>query len=171
MANVTVVSDPIEPPTIDRPSAEVQQREIFRRFEEAEASIQRDRSTIDLTKAAAAAAPEIPPEQLDSVIVQTPAGEVEFGPPSGVSMTLRIAQMLGDSNGNRLYLAALRTLMCVRKIDGKPVTPVTSEVEAQYLANLLGDSTVDYLFTVYVENWPPPGKGELQVLRKNKRVT
>jgi hypothetical protein len=65
----------------------------------------------------------------------------------------------------------LRTLMCVRSIDGKPVTAVTSMVEAQYLANTLTDPVLDFLFTTYMDTWPPPAAGELQILRKNKRVT
>lgn len=165
---VSVSSELLEVPVPEAGAAGddimAKRREMFRRHEEADGA-----GKIDLSKVTAQPAPVREP--IESVIVQTPAGEVEFGPPPGVSLTLRLAQMLGESNPNRLYSAMLRTLMCVRKIDNKAVTPITSEVEAQYLANLLGDGVIDYLFSVMVETWPPPAAGELQVLRKNKRVT
>lgn len=109
-------------------------------------------------------------EPIDSLVIATPVGEIEFGPPPGVSLTMRIATMMGEENPNRIQSAMLRTLMCVRKIDGKTVTPVTTMVEAQYLANQLTDPVLDFLFTTYLETWPPPAPGELQVISKNKRV-
>lgn len=129
---------------------------------------------LDLTKAAAE--DDVRREPLDSITVTglSASGEpleIEFGPPSGVSMTMRVAIMLGDENFNRTGVAMIRTLMCVRSVNGQKVTPITSKVEAQHLANILGDVLVDQLFMLYAENWSPANGGELQVLRKNKRVT
>ena len=141
-----------------------QRRAQFARFEQSEST----GNMLDLS--AATRSPSAPREMLDSVVLQTPVGEIEFGPPSGVSLTMRIALMTGESNPNRVMNAMYRTLMCVRKIDGAAVTPITNDVEAQYLANKLTDPVLDYLFEVLRENWPAPDSKDLQVLRKNKRI-
>lgn len=125
--------------------------------------------SLDLARATEV--PEAPREPLASVLVSTPAGEILFGPPTGISLTMRIAMMLGEKNANRTQQICLRTLMCVQAIDGQRVDPITSEVEAQYLANMLGDGVMDFLFGVLHEYWPPPNKQDLRVLSKNKRVT
>lgn len=163
---VEVIKDPIvfaEPSEgVSGEDIMARRRALFAKYEESTAE-----GKIDLE--AATKQPEAPREQIESVLVKTPAGEIEFGPPPGVSITLRMAQMMGEKNPNRYYMVLLRTLMCVRKIDGKAVTPVTSEVEAQYLANLLGDDALNYLFEVLIENWPPPQPGDLQILKKSPR--
>jgi hypothetical protein len=136
--------------------------EKFDRSQEGAPGIDLAKMTEDRTPAA---------EPLDSIVLQTPIGEIEFGPPAGVSLTLRIAIMMGEENPNRIQNAMLRTLMSVRSIDGKHVSPVGSMVEAQALANMLGDGVLDFLYLTMVETWPPPKKADLQILRKNKRVT
>lgn len=138
---------------------------LFEKFDRSEQGSDR---VLDLE--AATKESEAPREPIDSLVIQTPVGTIEFGPPAGVSLTMRIATMMGEANPNRLQSTMLRTLMSVRSVDGQKVTPITSMVEATYLANQLTDPVVDYLFLMLMDHWPPPRAGELQVLRKNKRV-
>jgi hypothetical protein len=166
---VTVLTHPED---IELPSPGVAADDIIARRKALHAlAEQRDAqaSAIDLTRETAE--PVKPREPIDSVMIATPAGEVEFGPPPGISLTMRIASMMGETNPNRTTHAMLRTLMCVRSIDGKPVTPVTNMVEATHLSNMLGDGVLDFLYSVLVDNWPPPAPADLQVVRKNKRIS
>lgn len=140
-------------------------RMLFERFENSESGENR----LDLT--AETSKPAVPVEKFESLTLQTPIGEIEFGPPSGISLTMRIATMMGESNPNRVTNAMLRTLMSVRSVNGRKVSPVTSMIEAQFLANELGDNILDFLFGTMAEYWPPPGPAELQVIRKSKRVS
>ena len=163
---------PISDPTtgVSGPGDIRERREaLFRQHDMASAP----ENTIDLAAAVEASldAEFSQDEGLDFIMVDTPAGEVEFGPPSGVSVTLRIANIMGETNPNRLQMAMLRTVLAVRSIGGKRISPISNMVEAQYLANMLGDSVLDFLYVQLLENWPPPRKGVLQVLRKNKRGT
>ena len=173
MPTVTVDNNPAEPIVEPKSGIEgddiaARRRALFAKFEQsAEAQ---SLGTLDPERLAGADR-EPPREDVDSVTVKTPAGTIEFGPPSGVSLTLRLATMMGEDNPNRIQSAMLRTLMSVRSIDGQPVSPITSMVGAQALANLLGDHVLDFLYTTMLETWPPPRKGDLQILRKNKRVS
>lgn len=144
---------------------------LFRRFDESDRGAAGGGGAAGIDLERATAAPTAPREHVESVVVQTPVGEIEFGPPSGVSLTMRIAVMMGEANPNRLQSSVLRVLMSVRSVDGQRVTPINTMVEAQYLANQLGDSVLDYLFGLTAEYWPPPGPSDLQVIRKSKRVT
>lgn len=139
-------------------------RAAFAKFEATETP------TIDLDKISQLKA-EPPPEQLDSVVVKTPIGIIEFGPPTGISTTLRIALMMGEDNPNRMQTAMLRTLMSIRTIDGSKISPINSMVEAQALANIVGDGVLDYLYGMLTEYFPAPRKADLQVLQKNKRIS
>lgn len=165
------VVDPSEIPNVADPQAGTAGDDVLARRAALHAlhDSQESSGKIDLTRATAEPAPVREP--IDFVTIQTPSGEIEFGPPPGVSLTMRIAMMTGEDTVNRLQSALLRTMMCVRKINGRIVTPITSMVEAQFLANQLGDPTLDFLFQTMNENWPPPARGELQVISKNKRVT
>ena len=172
MSTVKVDFTPAEPVTVPESGVAgddiaMKRKELFAKFEASEA-VATSGGGIDLAKMALEKT--APVEQVDSVVVQTPVGEIVFGPPAGISLTLRIANIMGEDNPNRVQSAMLRTLMSVRSIDGKPVSPINSQIEAQLLANMLGDRVLDYLYSTLNEIWPPPGKGELQVLRKNKRV-
>lgn len=143
-----------------------QRRAMFAKFDRTETEIDLEKVVEDKLKAA-----EPPREDFDSVEIQTPIGVIDFGPPTGVSLTLRIAIMKGEDNANRMESAMLRTLMSIRSIDGKHVKPIGSLVEAQALANIVGDGLLDHLYLMMLENFPPPRKADLQILRKNKRGT
>lgn len=109
---------------------------------------------------------ETPREDLDSVTLTLPCGEVEFGPPPGVSLTVRVATFPdAPSRGNVL----LRVLMCVRSIDGKPVRPLANMVDVQRLANIIGDQYLDVLAELYNQYWPPLSVRDLPTIKKNPR--
>lgn len=168
MSTITVNTNPLEP--VVEPTSGIQGDDIAARraalFQKFEQSAEAAGTAIDFDKTT-----DGPVEQVDSIVLSTPRGEIEFGPPSGVSLTLRVATMMGEDNPNRIQSAMLRVLMSVRSIDGQPVAQITSMVGAQGLANRLGDPLLDYLYTVMLEYWPPYRRGDLQVLRKNKRIT
>lgn len=173
MPTITVDNNPAEPIVEPKSGIEgddiaARRRALFAKFDQsAEAQTL---GTLD-PEHMTGADREPPREEFETLTLQTPAGTIEFGPPSGVSITMRIAMMMGEDNPNRVQSAMLRTLMAVRSVNGQAVVPITSMVGAQALANLLGDSVLDYLFDVHREYWPPPRKGDLQILRKNKRVS
>ena len=117
-----------------------------------------------------AAPPEKPREDVDSVEVKLPNGlVVEFGPPAGVALTFKLAQILGDMVANPGANMAMRILMCVRKIEGIPVAMPQNMVEAQGLANRISDDGLDHLASVYMTYWPNLTVKDLGVLKKNLR--
>lgn len=109
-------------------------------------------------------------EDIETIEVELPNGHVVvFGPPSGISMTMRIALMFGAENPNRLTTTMMRTLFCVRSVDGRSVSPISNTVEAQALANILGDDGCDLLFDLLMATWPPPTTKSLKIIRKSAR--
>ncbi len=177
MATIAVLTEKISPDQIPQAGAQVDAEDIKARraaahaiFEQGEGS---DR-TIDLEKLASEEIEATKPkERVESLLIRAPVNgapaEIEFGPPSGISLSMRLATISGEKNPNRMELYLLRTLMHVRKINGDPVTPINSQVEATFLANMLGDDTLNFLFDTMLETWPPAGKGDLQILSKNLR--
>ena len=132
--------------------------------------------TVEQQKAAPAVpdAPELPPyepdEDLESVEVQLPNGLlVEFGPPRDVSLTMRIIKILGDNASSDLIGGVYRILLSVRSVNGKPVTPITNSIEAEKLANQLGDAGIDILVMVSKTHWKPIRLSQLPVIKKNQR--
>jgi len=107
-----------------------------------------------------------PREDVDSVEVQLPCGLVEFGPPAGVSLTMRIATFPDVTARSTMVL---RVLMYVRAIDGKPMRAITNMTEAQRLANIIGDRYIDYLADLMTTYWPPINTADLPVIKKNLR--
>lgn len=107
-------------------------------------------------------------EDLESVEVQLPNGlVVEFGPPSGISLTMKIIKLLGDAPD--IATSVYRILLCVRSVNGKPVTPITNTIEAEKLANQLGDVGIDILAMVSKAHWKPIRLAQLPVIKKNQR--
>ncbi len=114
------------------------------------------------------AMPEAAPrEDVESVELSLPDGRVvEFGPPNGVSLTLRVATF-PDMPPRAVGL--VQVLMCVRSIDGQAQRPLNNMVDVQKLANTLGDPAIDLLATLYTELWPPLSPSDLPTIKKNLR--
>jgi hypothetical protein len=110
-----------------------------------------------------------PREDIESIELTLPDGtEVEYGPPRGVSLTLRMIDMLGDDAGERLTAVA-RTLLCIRKLNGKPPPPVANKIDVQKFANMLGDDAIDILYLLHMRHWRPLMVGDLPAIKKNLR--
>ena|ERR1700761_5872413 len=116
-------------------------------------------------------------ENLESIEFTLPDGrQIEYGPPSGISLSDRIARLFsarplseGGPDPGITEFRLCKLLMGVRSIDGKPVRPITNLVEKTRLANLLGDPAIDLLSLFDSRHWPPLRESELPVLKKNLR--
>lgn len=111
-----------------------------------------------------------PREDVVAVVVALPDGrQVEFGPPQGVSLTMRIMTAFGQQQMSPTSEVRMKTLMCVRAIGGVPVRAIGNIVDAQRIANELGDEAIDLLTEAYIEYWPPPRRTDLRVIQKKMR--
>lgn len=111
-----------------------------------------------------------PHEDLESIEVQLPDGRnVVIGPPPGVSLTMRNAMMFGPETPNRLLSSMVRLMHCIRSIDGKSVPTINNLVDAQALANALGDTAIDLLFGVLADYWPALSQKDLVIVKKSAR--
>ena len=114
--------------------------------------------------------PAAPREDVESVEVQLPDGRtIMYGPPAGVSLSIRVAEFLGEQTQNPVLAAITRIILCVRSIDGQPVRSPGSLLDVKKIAASLGDSTIDLLGLIHAETWPPITKDDLPVLKKNLR--
>jgi hypothetical protein len=113
--------------------------------------------------------PTAPIEDIESVEVQLPNGRiVEYGPRGNVSARLRIAQIMGQSN-NQILFMTLSTLLNIRAIDGKAVRTITNQTDAQAVANAIGDSGLEVLERVHLQCWPAETQDSLPIVKKNLR--
>jgi hypothetical protein len=123
-------------------------------------------------EAAKTAEPPPPREDIDSIEVPLRNGmTVEYGPPNGISLLDRIARFYGGRDPSVSEFRLTRVLMGVREINGRPVPPLTNEVERTKLANRIGDEGIDLLFYYDRTYWPPLRQAELPVAKKKYRVT
>ena len=113
----------------------------------------------------------VPPrEDVAAVIIALPDGrEVEFGPPAGVSLTMRLMTGFAQMPMTAANEVWLKTLMCVRTINGGAVRAVGNIVDAQKLANDIGDEALALLTEAYLQFWPPPRRADLKVIQKKMR--
>lgn len=112
---------------------------------------------------------EDPParEDVESIEITLPDGRVvEFGPPPGVSLTMRVATF---PDLPQRAAPVLQVLLCVRSLNGEPVRALNSMVDMQRLSNQLGDSVIDLLARLYVDLWPPLTVSDLPTIKKNLR--
>lgn len=116
-------------------------------------------------------------ENLESVEVGIPpnpfqpkGATVLFGPPAGVSMTMRILQLLGTRQVNQNTIGVLKVLLSVRRIDDWQAPAITNLMDAQRMANKIGDTALDILSMTYVQCWPTIQIDQLPILKKNQRV-
>jgi hypothetical protein len=127
-------------------------------------------ATVAPPAAAAVQAPASPREDLESIEFTLPNGmQVVFGPPKGISLTYRIIAMMNGIDTGVAHQRVLRSLLCVRSIDTVPVT-INNDIDANALANRIGDGGIELLNFYLNEYWPPLRRNELPMLKKNQRV-
>jgi hypothetical protein len=164
------VRSSVRPPVARPPAVEDQLR--ARAAEHRAARAAEAEEPAETTEAETGGAPEEAikgREDLSTIDVELPDGRVvHFGPPEGIALQLRIAALLGDKLTS--YTAhIMRTLMCVRAIEGKVMTPIANGVDAQRVANLIGEDGVDLLGLALQTYWPPMTPADLKVVKKNLR--
>lgn len=116
------------------------------------------------------APPAAPREDVESVELQMPDGrKVLFGPPPGISLMLRVSQILGPAVQDLMLNGLTRTLLCIREVDGKSPAPLRTAMDVQKAALRWGDPGLNYLMTVYAKYWPAVSVDDLPVLKKNLR--
>ncbi len=115
--------------------------------------------------------PPPPREDIDSIEVPLRSGmTIEYGPPNGISLLDRIARFYGGRDPSVSEFRLTRVLMGVREINGRPVAPLTNEVERTKLANRIGDEGIDLLFYYDRTYWPPLRQVELPTVKKRLRA-
>ena len=129
---------------------------------------------VDGPATAPTAAPElpyVPPEDLDSIELTLPNGTaVVFGPPRGVSLTVRLANFYGPVPYGSLDYGLTRMAMCIRTLNGEPPEPAIVNTIARDLhLNRLGDDGIDILNHYLNTLWPPLSRQALPALKKNLR--
>ncbi len=113
--------------------------------------------------------PAKPRENIESLEIKLPDGRVVvFGPPAGVALQMRIANLLGPDLNNFTAMMA-RAMMSVRTIEGQPPGAIGNMVDVQRVANMLGEDAVDLLMLALNQYWPPVTVAELQIVKKNLR--
>lgn len=99
--------------------------------------------------------------------IQLPDGRVVVMAPPGGGIMRKIATMLGNGETNvGLMLGWLKAILYVRTIDGSPVQSVNTVVDAQRVADILGDIGEDCIMMAYQEYWPPVSIEDLQTIKK-----
>lgn len=115
------------------------------------------------------AAPSPPREPVESIELMLPNGRaVEYGPPHDVSLSLRIVDILGDETA-AAKVVIVRTVLCVRKIDGRKPPGVANMVDVQKIANMISDDGLDILYVLHNTHWPPITSRDLPAVKKNLR--
>ncbi len=108
-------------------------------------------------------------EHLSSIEVELPGDiRVKFGPPPGVSLTMRIINLAGQRDLGMQASMMLRVLLSVQEVNGVPKI-ITNLLDAQKLANDLGDHALDLLSILFVQYWRTPSLQALRVVKKNPR--
>jgi hypothetical protein len=110
-----------------------------------------------------------PRESVDSVELALPDGRtILFGPPPGISLNLRIPELLGEEM-TRVNALVLRVLLSVRAINGSPPPQIFNKVDMHKVAHVLGDDAIDALAIALDLYWPPVTVKDLRVVKKNLR--
>jgi hypothetical protein len=113
--------------------------------------------------------PPAPREPVETIELTLPNGRaVKYGPPADVALTFRVIDICGDDNG-AAKVAVVRSLLCIREIDGKPVPAIANMVDAQKLANMVGDDGLDVLYLLHNTTWPPLTLRDLPTIKKNHK--
>lgn len=116
-------------------------------------------------------------ENIETIDVPLRDGRVvTYGPPTGISLSERIARMFapraaaegGPDPGVTEYRLT-RLLMGVRSIDGKPVV-INNLIDRSLIANRLGDEAIDLLAYFDGLYWPPLRQAELPLIQKKYKT-
>lgn len=119
---------------------------------------------------AAAAAEAKPRENVESIEVELTDGrKVVFGPPAGVSLTMRMATMFPQTAVNPVLERVARVLMCIRSVDDRLPKPISNQIEMTAFANAMGDRAIDELGYWYDQNWGVIQIADLRLVKKNLR--
>lgn len=111
-----------------------------------------------------------PREDVESIEWKLLDGRVVvFGPPPGVSLTMRIAMSIPDATTNPVIDRLARVLMSIRSVDGEKPAPIGNIVEMTKLANRIGDSGIDELHWLFERHWGQLRVSDAQLLKKNLR--
>ncbi len=114
------------------------------------------------------AAPTAPHVDVESLEIQLPNGLlVEFGPPSGISLTMRVAMLFPNASSSIDMIA--RVCLSVRTINGRRVKDISNEVTLTQMCNVLGDVGLDLLGQALVTHWAGMKLSDLQIVKKNLR--
>jgi hypothetical protein len=166
-ANAPIPEVPEVPGAI--PSA-LREQIIARR--DAQRASMRDRSDfhggIDEEEAAEASRIVNEYEPVESLELVMPDGTlILYGPPKGISLSMRLIRMFGDANWTSATGTYFRVLMCVQAINGDPVRPISSRIEGEKLANKIGDVAMEYLIQIHAKYWAANNEVDLLVVKKN----
>lgn len=183
-ARIVINRDPAQPATRN-PAAETEaksrNKEIEKQIRERRRQIHNQADT-DLSSLTEQEQTEREPapirEDIESIEITLRDGRiVEYGPPTGVSLSDRIARLFssrplsdGGPDPGQTEHRLTRILMGVRAIEGKPVSPLSNLVQRTKLANALGDEAIDLLFYFDNLHWPPLTRTELPEIKKKFRT-
>lgn len=108
------------------------------------------------------------PEIVDSIMLELPNGrKVEMQQPK-VATAFALSRIVGNNEGS-ISIVYLKALMYIARLDGEQVLPLSNMIDAQQLANKLGDDGFDIILTAYSTYWPTVLPENLPVIKKNLR--
>lgn len=111
-----------------------------------------------------------PREAIDFIEVELPNGRmVQYGPQPNVSRIMRAAMILGDQSSNMMLDQIVKVALAVRAIDGQAVRDIGTLVQAQAIANKLGDEGLTMLVALDNEYWPGVRRGDMPAVKKTFR--
>ena len=112
----------------------------------------------------------VPPrEDLESITLRLPSGmQVEIGPPFNSTVAVRLMMFFGGRQPSQTEEAITATILCIREIDGVPVS-VSDMIGRDRIINQIGDNSLIILQHAYREHWPPPAITDLVVIQKKMR--
>ena len=107
-------------------------------------------------------------EPIETLELVMPNGmKILYGPPKGISLSMRLIRMFGDANWTSPTGTYFRVLMCVQQIDGEHIKPIGSRIDGEKLANRLGDQTMEYLMQIHARYWATNSQVDLLVVKKH----
>lgn len=110
-----------------------------------------------------------PREPIDSLTFELPNGcVVEFGPPVGESLTVKMLQIYGNRDFSRAEEDITWTMCCLRMVDGKPVR-ITNAIDRDKWLQVVGDEGLGLLRRVHAQYWPPLRRYDLKIIEKKMR--
>ncbi|HTI81732.1 MAG TPA: hypothetical protein VL614_14890 [Acetobacteraceae bacterium] len=110
-----------------------------------------------------------PREPIDSLTFELPNGcIVEFGPPVGESLTVKMLQIYGNRDFSRAEEDITWTMCCLRTVDEKPVR-IGNTIDRDKWITVIGDEGLGILRTTLNRYWPPLRRYDLKIIEKKMR--